>query len=60
MQQGMREGEATLLERQLTRRFGPLSAETQSRLKNATLEQLEHWADNILDAKTLEDALKNN
>ena len=60
MQQGIQQGETALIERQLTRRFGPLSAETQYLLKNATLEQLEHWADNIRDAKTLEDALKSD
>jgi len=45
MQQGMREGESALLERQLTRRFGPPSAETLARLKAATVEQLEQWAE---------------
>lgn len=60
MQQGMLQGETTVIERLLTRRFGPLSAETQTRLKNATLDQLEHWAINILDAKTLEDVFKGN
>ncbi len=32
MQQGMQQGEAALLERQLTRRFGPPSADTLARL----------------------------
>jgi hypothetical protein len=60
MQQGMQQGETALIERQITRRFGPLSAETQARLKAATLAQLEHWADNILDARTLEDVFKDS
>ena len=59
MQQGMRqgklEGEAAVLERQLTRRFGPLSVEVRARISGATLEQLEHWADTILDAKSLDE-----
>lgn len=58
--EGKLEGETTLLERLLTRRFGPPSADTQARLKTATLEQLEQWADNILDAVTLEDVFKNH
>ena len=58
--EGKLEGETSLIERQLTRRFGPPSAETQARLKAATLEQLEQWAENILDAVTLEDVFKNH
>ena len=59
MQQGMQQGEEKLLERQLTRRFGPLSEATRSLLKSAELSQLERWADNILDAQTLEDVFKS-
>jgi predicted transposase YdaD len=58
--EGKLEGEATVLHRQLTRRFGPLSEAIQARLDNATLEQLEQWTDNILDAATLEDVFKEN
>ncbi|TAN47101.1 MAG: DUF4351 domain-containing protein [Methylococcaceae bacterium] len=43
----------TLLLRQLNKRFGPLGDAVNRRIELATLEQLEHWADNILDAKTL-------
>ena len=53
-QEGKQEGKQELLERQLTRRFGPLSAETRARLANAPLEQLGQWADNILDAQSLD------
>ena len=60
MQQGMRQGESALLERQLTRRFGPPSAETLARLQAATVEQLEQWAENILDATMLEDVFKDH
>ena len=60
MQQGMRQGESALLERQLTRRFGPPSAETRARLQAATVEQLEQWAENILDATTLEEVFKDH
>ena len=53
--EGKIEGEATLLLRQLTKRFGPLDDSIRSRLDNATLEQLELWAERVLDAKILED-----
>lgn len=60
MQQGIQQGETAVLERQLTRRFGPLSPETRNRLADATLEQIEHWADNILDAQSVEDVFANH
>jgi hypothetical protein len=58
--EGKLEGQAGMLYRQLTRRFGVLSEDTQARLSHATLEQLEQWADNILDAVTQEDVFKHN
>jgi predicted transposase/invertase (TIGR01784 family) len=51
---GKLEGEALLLQRLLTKRFGPLSLDTSQRLNTATAEQLELWADRILDAPTLD------
>ena len=59
MQQGRLEGETQLVERLLARRFGPPSADTQARLKTATLEQLEQWAENLLDAATLGEVFRN-
>ena len=53
-QGGRPEGELNLLIRQLTRRFGPLDVATQQRLNQASSDELEHWADNILDAGTLD------
>jgi predicted transposase YdaD len=55
--EGKLEGEVTLLLRQLTKRFGPLDESIRSRLENATLEQLELWAERVLDAKTLDDVI---
>lgn len=52
---GIRKGESTLLERQIAKRFGPISENTRLRLKTATAEQLETWAEHILDAVTLAD-----
>jgi ATP-dependent DNA helicase RecG len=60
IQQGMQQGEAIVLERLLTRRFGPQTPETLNRLTNAPLDQLEHWADNILDATSLEEVFTNH
>jgi len=53
--EGRLEGELVLLERQLGKRFGPLTEETRARLRKATTEQLETWAERVLEAKTLED-----
>ena len=55
LEQGMRRGEAQLLLRQLTRRFGTLPNEIHQRLDHANTTELEQWADNILDATTLEE-----
>ena len=41
LQKGLQQGKVTLLERQLSKRFGPLNESTRSRLSNATLVQLE-------------------
>jgi len=54
-EQGRQEGEATVLLRQLTRRFGPLGAPVTQQIRQANLTQLEQWADNILDARSLEE-----
>jgi len=53
--EGKFEGELALLERQLGKRFGSLTEETRARLRKATTEQLETWAERVLEAKTLED-----
>jgi len=60
MEQGMQQGEATLLSRLLTKRFGPLDEATRSRLNRATLEQLDVWAERVLDASSLEEVFGNH
>ncbi|MFA5631192.1 MAG: DUF4351 domain-containing protein [Porticoccaceae bacterium] len=55
IREGRQEGELNVLIRQLTRRFGPLDATTTERLKKASTDELERWADNILDARTLDE-----
>ena len=53
--EGRQEGERRVLERQLQRRFGALSAKNTERLTEASMEDLETWAENVLDAQTLDD-----
>ena len=60
MDQGRVEGERALLERQLRRRFGMLSPEVTERLSQASVADLETWADNVLDAPTLDDVFNSS
>jgi hypothetical protein len=54
VQQGLQQGERTLLLRQLRRRFGSqLDDEIERRVEAASLEQIEIWADRVLSATTL-------
>ena len=55
MQQGRVEGERAILERLLQRRFGLLSPEVAERLGEASVADLEAWAENVLEALTLDD-----
>lgn len=64
MQQGMQQGERNkaiaILTRHLTKRFGRLSDATRQRLDTATLDQLDTWADRILDADSLDAVFDEN
>ena len=60
MRQGRVEGERALLERQLQRRFGLLSPEVAERLEQASAADLETWAENVLDAPTLDDVFDSS
>ncbi len=55
--EGRAEGEATLLLKLLDQRFGPLTDATCTRVRSATVEQLERWAERVLTAPTLDDVL---
>ena len=55
MQQGIQQGEALLLQRLLTRRFGTLSVTQLASIAAATPAQLESWGDRVLDAKSLDE-----
>ena len=55
VRQGRVEGERAVLERQLRRRFGVVPSELTERLRQASTNDLETWAENVLDASTLDD-----
>jgi len=57
LQQGRKQGKAALLQRQLARRFGPLSDPVIHRLAGTSIEQLESWAIKVLNAPSLDDVL---
>ena len=52
-QEGRQEGEATLLCRQLERKFGPLDEVTRVKLATADAETLLVWGERVLDAANL-------
>ena len=52
---GIQTGEALVLKRLLARRCGELPAWVDERLEQASREELEGWADRVLDARRLED-----
>ena len=53
-QEGIQEGERAVLERLLRHRFGRLPAGVVDRLNRASVDDLETWADNVLDVETLD------
>ncbi|CAM5525548.1 DUF4351 domain-containing protein [Eoetvoesiella caeni] len=55
LEKGLLQGEAAMLQRLLTRKFGPLPEALQQRIQSATPAQLETWSLNILDATMLDD-----
>ena len=60
IEQGIEQGERTLLRRQLRRRFGLLPPETDQRIGRASARDLESWAENVLDAGTLNEVFDSN
>ena len=57
-QEGRQEGEQVLLQKLLTKRFGPLPAEVLEQLACASTEQIETWADRVLDAASLDEVFR--
>ena len=54
-QEGRQEEAVVLLQRLLTHRFGRLPDAVCARLTSASIEQLETWMFNVLDAESLDD-----
>jgi hypothetical protein len=52
--EGIAQGKAELLQRQLTLKFGAVPADVAGRVASATGEELASWADRVLSATTLE------
>lgn len=52
------EGGIRVLQRQLTRRFGPLPSEVITRISGASFEEVETWCDRLLDATSLAEVLR--
>ncbi len=60
--EGRVEGRQVMLQRQLNKRFGQniLDLQFQERLQKATPEQLDLWAEKLLDAKNIDEVFKDN
>jgi flagellar biosynthesis/type III secretory pathway protein FliH len=52
--EGRFEARISILERQLARRFGSLTAAQRERLRDGTEVELELWADRVIDAPDIE------
>lgn len=57
-EEGLQKGKGEILIRQLQKRFSSLPAKIEEKISQATESELEQWADNILDAGTLEDVFQ--
>ena len=54
--EGRMEGRFSLLQRQLTRRFGSaFDGRFHQRLQSASVEQLDSWGERLLDAQSIEE-----
>ncbi len=55
VQQGLQQGEALALQRLLAKRFGAVPPEIAARIAAASLEEIERWFDQAIEAKRLDD-----
>jgi hypothetical protein len=56
---GVIRGETTMLLRLLRHKFGSLTSLYENKVKEANANSLEHWADRVLDAQTLDDVFRD-
>ena len=52
--EGQAEGRIVTLRKQLALKFGPLSAENQTRLARATEPEIDRWTEQVLFASSLD------
>jgi hypothetical protein len=57
IKQGVQQGEARILLRLLSARFGTLPPDAQNKVESADADTLLQWSERILDAKTLDEVL---
>jgi len=60
LERGRLEGEGAILRRLLTHRFGPLPQDVLERLAHAGSQQLETWAERVIDASSLDKIFADN
>jgi hypothetical protein len=53
--EGKAEGEALALQTLLRKRSGPLPPDVLAMIANASLEQIDAWLEQVLDARSLDD-----
>jgi predicted transposase YdaD len=58
-QEGRQEGEMVMLGRLLTQRIGPLPDEMEQCLHAATVQELDRWAERVLDAQRLDEVFRD-
>lgn len=58
LERGRKEGAVALLERLLTKRFGPLPQTARDKLAKASLAQLETWSDALVEAQSLKQVFR--
>lgn len=58
IEKGIAKGEALVLERLLSKRFGPLPPEIAQLISTASPEEVETWLDRLLDAPSLGEIFK--
>ena len=57
-QEGRTEGQAATLLKLLRLKFGVVSQDVVTRVQSASIEDLDHWAERILDATSIDDTLR--
>jgi len=59
-ERGILKGEVKILKRQMSRQYGPLPGWAEERLAKASVDDLERWADRVLDAASIEEVFGSN